>query len=124
MRTTDRLFDEFAAAWQFPCYFGENRDAFDECLTDMDWLQAQAGIVVVISEPDEVLAAEADTELAILVRTLVNAAEAYARPVESGEWWDRPGVPFHIVLLAAPPGVADVRARWHAAGAEVRDRLG
>ena len=39
-KTTAALFDEFAAALQFPCYFGENWDAFDECLNDLEWLRA------------------------------------------------------------------------------------
>ena len=38
MRTVGRLFDEMAAALQFPHYFGENWPAFDECLADIDWL--------------------------------------------------------------------------------------
>jgi hypothetical protein len=36
MTTTAQLYDEFAAALQFPPYFGENWAAFDECLSDMD----------------------------------------------------------------------------------------
>ena len=38
IRTVGRLFDEMAAALQFPYYFGENWPAFDECLADIDWL--------------------------------------------------------------------------------------
>ena len=41
------LFDEFAAAWQFPPYFGENWDAFDECLADLEWLPASAYVLFV-----------------------------------------------------------------------------
>jgi hypothetical protein len=43
MQTVQQLFDEFAAALQFPWYFGENWAAFDECLTDLAWLPPEAG---------------------------------------------------------------------------------
>jgi hypothetical protein len=46
-RTTPALFDEFAAAWQFPPYFGANWDALDECLSDLDWLPARSRVLVV-----------------------------------------------------------------------------
>src|SRR5947209_1850287 len=45
-RTKSALFDEFAAALQFPYYFGENWDAFDECLTDLSWLPGDAYILL------------------------------------------------------------------------------
>ena len=54
-RTLGGLFDEFAAALQFPLYFGENKDAFNECISDLT-LPAGEGYVVVITEPDRVLA--------------------------------------------------------------------
>ena len=41
------FFDECAAAWQFPYYFGENWDAFEECLTDLQWLPAEAYVFCV-----------------------------------------------------------------------------
>lgn len=43
MRTVHGLFDEMAAALQFPYYFEENWAAFDECLADMDWLPMNRG---------------------------------------------------------------------------------
>jgi hypothetical protein len=119
MRTVDRLFDEMAAALQFPYYFGENWAAFDECFADMGWLPMNAGIVVVILDPAEVLTAENNVELAILVRAITHAAQTYAEPIELGEWWDRPAVPFHVVLQAGPADAASVRARWETAGVEV-----
>lgn len=121
MRTVAGLFDEMAAALQFPSYFGENWDAFDECLADMDWLPKNIGIVVVILDPGEVLAEAADAELGVLVHTIAHAAGAYSQRIESGEWWDRPAVPFHVVLQPVPADAAGVRAHWLAAGAEISE---
>jgi len=119
MRTLQGLFDEFAAAWQFPWYFGENRSAFDECVADLGWLPPRSGYVIVISDPDEVLADAGTHALAWLTDSLTRAGEEWSRPVEQGEWWDRPAVPFHVVLQALPGDASTVVARWTAAGASV-----
>ena len=47
MRTAATLFDEFAAALQFPAYFGENWDALDECLADLSWLSDDRYLVAI-----------------------------------------------------------------------------
>lgn len=117
MRTVDRLFDEFAAALQFPYYFGENWAAFDECLADMDWLPMETGIVVVVLDPGDVLVDATGAELGALVRTITHAGETYGQPILSGEWWDRPAVPFHVVLQVQPNEATAVRGRWQEAGA-------
>lgn len=119
MRTVDALFDETAAALQFPPYFGENWAAFDECLSDMDWLPMAAGIVLVIDGPTVVLADEPEVEMEVLVRLLRVAAETYAEPIARGEWWDRPAVPFHVVLHAQPHEAEETSQRWTEAGARV-----
>ena len=80
-----------------------------------------AGIVIVVFDPADVLADAADVELAVLVRAIAHAAETYSQPIESGEWWDRPAVPFHVVLQSAPADAAVVRARWQAAGAVISE---
>ena len=54
-RTLEALFDEFAAAFQFPYYFGENWAAFRDCITDLDWLPFRPGVVVVIYGAEQVL---------------------------------------------------------------------
>ena len=121
MRTVGRLFDEMAAALQFPYYFGENWPAFDECLADMDWLPLAAGVVVLIYDATEVLSDEDEVELAVLVRSIDAARRAYSVPIESGDWWDRPAVPFHVVLHSVPADSAALHARWQKAGALVRN---
>src|ERR1700684_1096403 len=55
METVPQLFDEFAAALQFPYYFGENWDALDECLADLEWLPG-SGFIVIFTEAQRLLA--------------------------------------------------------------------
>lgn len=57
MRTLAGVYDEFAAAFQFPYYFGANKDAFDECLRDLDDFVGPArGYLVVVRDADQLLA--------------------------------------------------------------------
>ncbi len=39
---------------QFPDYFGENWDAFDECICDLEWIAASR-LAVVIIDADQLL---------------------------------------------------------------------
>ncbi|MFZ0771169.1 MAG: barstar family protein [Candidatus Sulfotelmatobacter sp.] len=54
-RTVDSFFDEISAALQFPYYFGENTAAFDECITDLDWIEGDAYLLMV-SRADDFMA--------------------------------------------------------------------
>lgn len=117
MRTVRGLFDEMAAALQFPYYFGENWPAFNECLADMDWLPTNVGIVILVYDAVEVLADAAEAELAVLVGSIEAARGSYAEPIALGEWWDRPAVPFHVVLHSPnPKDSGALRARWQKGG--------
>lgn len=118
MRSTSGLMDEMSAALQFPHYFGGNWAALDECLSDMAWLLPSKAVVVVVTESSTVLRDEPAAELEALVRAISNASEAYNSPVAEGEWWDRPAVPFHVVLQANPGAMHDVIDRWGAAGGD------
>lgn len=116
MRTLGGLLDEFAAAMQFPLYFGENEDAFDECIAELENLPAGEGYVVIIAEPDQVLVDEEAARFSWLVRSLASAAHGWAQPVEFGEWWDRPAVPFHVVLAGDSVQLERATRRWFDAG--------
>ncbi len=116
MRRFDGLMDEFSAALQFPHYFGGTWASFQECVADMDWLPRGAGIVIAITDPERVLEQEPDADLRILVDSLQRAAENYSVPIKEGEWWDRPAVPFHVVLQGE---IGELR-RWKVAGATLR----
>jgi RNAse (barnase) inhibitor barstar len=90
-RTTKGLFDEMAAALQFPAYFGGNWNALDDMLSDLGWLPAEAYLLVV-EDADEMLVEEADEVLAVCLDVLATSA-ASASPV-----------PFQFVLQSARDG--------------------
>jgi hypothetical protein len=90
------FFDEVSAVLQFPLYFGENWNAFNDCITDLDWLVSDAYILL-ISSP-ELLLHEAEREdLAILLRSLARANESWVLPPDSA-LRDRHPTGFHVVF--------------------------
>ena len=109
MQTEPALFAELGAALQFPYYFGGNWPALAECLADLDWLDAGKGYVIVITNPELVLAHEKPTQLAVLSRLFGEAAATWAEAVDDGQPWDRPAVPFHVVLQTTPD---EPTTRW------------
>lgn len=118
MLTSQRLFDECAAAFQFPWYFGNNWDALDECIADLDWLSRGVGWVIVITEAEQVLLGEPE-RLKTFMEILRRAHGDWAQPVTLGEHWDRPPIPFHVVLAAVRGLETAAIERWRAAGADL-----
>ncbi|MGI5157297.1 barstar family protein [Microbispora sp. CA-102843] len=92
----DDLFSAFSEALEFPDYFGRNWPAFDEVITDLEWLPAK-GYVLVLRNADSLLASEPE-ERGTFFRVLTSAAEEWSHPVVEGAEWDRPAIPFHILL--------------------------
>ncbi len=40
------FFKQFAREMNFPSYFGENWDAFDECIRDLAWINAKGYLII------------------------------------------------------------------------------
>ncbi|WP_327112902.1 barstar family protein [Nocardia sp. NBC_01730] len=101
MRITAGVFDEFAAAFQFPYYFGENKDAFDECLRDLDDFIGDApGYVAAVRDSAQLLADE-----------LVER-DWFAEAVrDCAAYWSRREVAFRVVLQGDAPDIQDVSLR-------------
>ena len=102
MRTLQGLFDELASALQFPPYFGENWDALDDCLNDLDWLPVGACTLLVL-DTQHVLDRAEPADRTALAEILKSAAEA----------WNG-SRPFHVVLHRAegsnlPPLARELR---------------
>jgi hypothetical protein len=109
MRTQDDLFHEAVAALQFPNYFGWNKDAFDECISDLEWIPPGSGYVLVITSPEEVLVDATPRDRAWFAESLRNAAERFA--VADHGPPPRGPVAFHVVL-ASRLGADVVGAEW------------
>lgn len=104
MATVPAVFDEFAAALQFPYYFGANKDAFDECLRDSaDWLGDSRGLVVLVRDAGELLAAEPDE-----LRWFAEAVDDRAA--------DAAAASFRLILQADEDAGASLTRRWVDAG--------
>jgi hypothetical protein len=119
MRTEAGLQAEFARRLEFPAYFGHNWAALEDCLTDLEWLPAPAYLLV-IEEAEQVLIDEPPERTGLFGDLLIGAVGAWATPVAEGEWWDRPGVPFHVVLLTGEVDAAALARRWAGAGVALR----
>ncbi|WP_062994146.1 barstar family protein [Nocardia mikamii] len=106
MRTTEGVFDEFAAALQFPYYFGDNRDAFDECLRDLDEFVGEAsGYVIVIRDSGQLLADQRE-DLEWFDEAMTAAASA----------WATRGTVFRVVLQRPSPSLSAVELTLAGAG--------
>ena len=86
------LLGEFARVLDFPSYFGKNWDAFEECLTDLQWLPAP-GYLFVITDADQVLP-DHDEEYETFINILEEAGKVWATEQDV-----RPAIPFHVLLV-------------------------
>ena len=86
------FFDECAAAWQFPYYFGENWDALEECLTDLEWLPAEA-YVFCVTQAVHLLEKEPSERQHRLLLVLQRIAQEWGQSTSS-----RPAKMFHVLL--------------------------
>lgn len=95
-RMTDAhlVFYEFSDALLFPAYFGWNWAALSDCLRDLNWLPAEAYLIVV--ERAALLMSSTPDERQVLFRVLSRAVRDWANPLgrPHGE-----GVPFKVLLV-------------------------
>lgn len=114
MRTMNDLYDEFSSACQFPLYFGENLMAFDECLSSLDNQDPGKGIALIVVEPDQILmnSPKLEIELELFLSCLINAATEWGEKIDLGEWWDRPALPFHMILVGTQKQLDAVSSKW------------
>jgi hypothetical protein len=67
----ERLLENFAAALEFPGWFGRNWDALEDCLADLSWREA-SGYVLLIDQ------ATPGDEFGVLADILESTAQSWA----------------------------------------------
>ena len=87
VKTDKDLFSIVFTAMQFPEYFGNNWDALDECLGDMDWLPADGYLLVL----HDAISGWSQSPY-VLGRFVTSWLEAC-------EYWMGNQVPFHLVFV-------------------------
>ena len=75
-----------AEAMNFPEYFGDNWDAFSDCINDLSWLSA-AGYILLYSQPDNF--AKNDPEEWLIALDVFQEAVAY---------WRETDIPMYVLL--------------------------
>jgi hypothetical protein len=95
-KTVDALFDEVAAALQFPIYFGQNWPAFDECINDLEWIEGTAYVLLIIDAP-LLLSEDSDADFKVLIKVLSNANTEWLEP---NKYYprNRPPTSFQVVF--------------------------
>jgi len=105
------LFDEWAAALQFPYYFGGNWDSFEECINDLEWLPARS-YVFVMTHADCLLHDHADNEELATFASIIGTAAAHwtNRRAMGSQLWRVPAS-FHVVFHCDPLKETETRNR-------------
>jgi len=111
-RTTPDFFNECAAALQFPSYFGENWDAFEECIADLEWLPGDAYVLLIINS-SHLLDKEPAEQLHLLLQVLNQAGQEWGQL--GGDSGPRPAKPFHVILQCRKEEEAGLRKKLQAA---------
>ena len=87
--TVEAFFLEVSASLRFPSYFRQNWAAFDECITDLEWLKF-TGLLIVVDDFDAIFKKEAEQDTC---KQLLNKYLSIA-----SEYWQSENVPIDIYL--------------------------
>jgi hypothetical protein len=80
------LLADLGKALRFPDYYGDNWDALDECLRDLEWLPAP-GYALFVGRASRLWTEDAPSAGALVESWLLAAQE-----------WGQKGIPFHLVF--------------------------
>lgn len=111
MHRLQDLMNEFGAALQFSESFGENWHALRESLMYLDeWLKGDAYILIV-TNPEEVLIKD-EEQIEWLLKVIQEVGDWWSAPVVNNDRFNRPAIPFHVVLQCTVSTLAAVCRRF------------
>ena len=102
--TAADLHNEVAAVLQFPDYYGENWDAMDECITDLEWLPG-SWYLINLCRVQSVLPDD-ERNFKIFMSILLDAGRTWANPSYRGMSSEHPSKPFNIIISGNEPGIS------------------
>jgi len=114
MVSDSSLFDEIAAAMQFPYYFGNNWNALTDCMRDLAWMPAKA-YVVVVREANLVQSSDAEG-FKLFIRTMDMIAAEWAGNDALYRPWAPGRRPFQVLLHASEGGRSALEALLSSTG--------
>lgn len=92
VRDKKSFLEKSAHAMKFPDYFGNNWDAFEECVNDLTWTPAP-GYILLFQAPERFIKnARSDWETAV---------DIFSSAIEN---WGEQGIPFYVLLRGMVPG--------------------
>lgn len=80
------FFQASAAAMHFPDYFGDNWDAFNDCINDLSWLSAN-GYILLYTQPEN-FANSDPSEWSIALEVFQDAVD----------YWQKVEIPMYVLL--------------------------
>lgn len=97
LRNIEGLYKSFAEEMKFPNYFGNNFNALDDCLNDLDWLPDN-GFLLIFENTAKLLSDETEDTLHAFLELLKDTSQIWEKEVKEGEVWDRGAIPFKILF--------------------------
>jgi len=97
MKEKDSLLKEFSAQLHFPDYFGENWDAFDECINDLSWINAKAYVIGIL-KGEYVLSLADKKEKQTFIEIINETCEAWAKSDNTDNGMVHVRRPLHIII--------------------------
>ncbi len=108
--TKRELFQEWAAALQFPYYFGGNWDAFEECINDLDWIPMEHFVFFVTHTSHLLHTSERD--FATFAQIMSEAARRGGDVAGRSSERVRVAYSFHVVFHCEPGDEAETWSRF------------